>query len=97
MVNCIYKSYLSRNRFSGELCGKYCDHESFWYCAFRVVETCVFGISTVMLHSTGKKKEPLGPLLRGCVELLLDFVVCRFLVSTNLVKEDLPFSLQKAL
>lgn len=51
----------------------------------------------VMLHSTGKKKEPFGPLLRGCVELLLDFVVCRFLVSTNLVKEDLPFSLQKAL
>lgn len=44
-----------------------------------------------------EKERTFGPLLRGCVELLLDFVVCRFLVSTNLVKEDLPFSLQKAL
>lgn len=43
---------------SGELCGKQCDHESFWYCVFRVVETiCMFGISTVLLHSTAEKKE----------------------------------------
>lgn len=97
MANCLYKSYLSRNWFSGERCGNYCDHESVWFVSLELLRTmhvflktyACFGISTVMLSSTVEKEEPFGSLLRGCVELLLDFVVCRFLLSTHQVNERL--------